>query len=78
MSELLPILFGLVLGILGMLGLKRLSRTDTPAQDAPTLEPPPPTTHMGETADLDAEIDPPAPTIADHVKWADAAREDDE
>lgn len=76
MSDLIPILLGLLLGILGVLGLKRLSRT--PAQDAPTLEPPPPTTHMGEPADLDSKIDPPAPTIADHVKWADAAREDDE
>lgn len=79
MHDLIAMFVGALVGALAILGVWWKSRDGQPAQDVPPLTPPKPTTHMGEPADLDSKIDPPAPTIEDHVKWADEARgENDE
>lgn len=71
MTELWAILIGIVLGVAGIFGL-RLARKVEPSP--PPFEPPAPQTQMGDAAELDASINPPAPAIVDHVQWADEAR----
>lgn len=74
MNEAYPLALGLLLGILAMLGLARLSKKDTQAQDVRPFEPPIPTTTPTPITELDDDITPPGTSIAEHVDWADDAR----
>lgn len=74
MNEVYPLMLGLLLGILAMLGLARLSKKDQPAQDVRPFDPPTPTTTPTPITELDDDITPPGTSIADHVDWADDGR----